>query len=156
MKSVRRIFLSTLLAAFATTALPAVAADAPAAPKKAKAVAKKVQRDRMVVQISESDAKRWNLALNNIKNVQSGIGADKVDIELVAFGPGIDMLKGDSVVANRIQDALAAGVKVVACENTLTAQKVSKDDMLAGIGYVPAGAIEIMRKQAEGWSYLRP
>lgn len=151
-----RLLFAALFAAAAVTALPVAAADAPSVPKKAKAAAKQAQRDRLIVQISDADDKRWNLALNNIKNVQAGVGADKVDIELVTFGPGINMLKADSVVANRIQDALAAGVKVVACENTLTAQKVSKDDMLAGIGYVPAGAVEIMRKQAEGWSYLRP
>lgn len=153
-----RHLLSALLAASAVALLPApsaLAADASAVPKKAKA-AKKVQKERLIVQVSEADDKRWNLALNNIKNVQAGVGADKVDIELVTFGPGINMLKADSVVANRVQDAMAAGVKIVVCENTLTALKVSKDDMIAGVGYVPAGAVEIMRKQAEGWSYLRP
>jgi intracellular sulfur oxidation DsrE/DsrF family protein len=35
-------------------------------------------------------------------------------------------------------------------------QKLTKDDMLAGLSYVPAGVTEIMKKQQEGWAYLRP
>ena len=45
---------------------------------------------------------------------------------------------------------------VVACENTMRAQKITKDDMLPAISYVPAGVTEIMKKQGEGWAYLRP
>ena len=46
------------------------------------------------------------------------------------------MLKADSVVGNRIDEALAAGVKVLACENTMRNQKLAKDDMLPKVGYV--------------------
>jgi intracellular sulfur oxidation DsrE/DsrF family protein len=35
-------------------------------------------------------------------------------------------------------------------------QKLGKDDMLNGIGYVKAGVVEIMQKQQAGWAYLRP
>jgi len=66
------------------------------------------------------------------------------------------MLKADSVVGNRIGEALGAGVKVIACENTMRGQKLEKPDMLNGIGYVPAGVVEIMRRQQEHWAYLRP
>ena len=55
-----------------------------------------------------------------------------------------------------IQKAMKAGVKVVACENTLTSLKIAKDEMHPGIGYVPAGAVEIMRRQQQGFAYLRP
>ena len=48
------------------------------------------------------------------------------------------------------------GVKVSACENTMRGQKLAKADMLDGIGYVPAGVVEIMQKQQQGWAYLRP
>lgn len=66
------------------------------------------------------------------------------------------MLKADSVVGNRVAEALGAGVKVVACEVTMRNQKVTKDDMLNGIGYVPSGVVELMQKQQQGWAYLRP
>lgn len=113
-------------------------------------------RSKVVVQVSDADSAKWNLALNNAKNIQTDLGAANVDVEIVAFGPGIGMLKSDSVVGNRIDEALTAGVKVVACENTMRAQKLTQADMLGRIGYVPAGVVEIMQRQQQGWAYLRP
>ena len=113
-------------------------------------------RNRVVIQVSDADPARWNLALNNAKNLQSDLGAANVDIEIVAYGPGINMLKADSVVATRIADAVNAGVKVVACENTMRNSKLTKAEMSTAVGYVPAGVVEIMQKQSEGWAYLRP
>jgi intracellular sulfur oxidation DsrE/DsrF family protein len=66
------------------------------------------------------------------------------------------MLKADSVVGNRIDEAMAAGVKVVACENTMRGQKLTQADMLPKVGYVPAGVVEIMQRQQQGWAYIRP
>jgi hypothetical protein len=114
------------------------------------------QRNRVVIQVSDGDASKWNLALNNARNLQSDLGERNVEIEIVAYGPGIGMLKLDSPVANRIGEAKDAGVKVMACENTMKAQKLVRADMLSGIGYVGAGVVEIMQRQQEGWAYLRP
>ena len=114
------------------------------------------QRNRVVIQVSDGDAAKWNLALNNARNLQTDLGAGNVDIEIVAYGPGIGMLKLDSPVGNRIGEAKDAGVKIMACENTMKAQKLARADMLNGIGYVDAGVVEIMQRQQEGWAYLRP
>lgn len=111
---------------------------------------------QVVVQVSDADQGKWNLALNNARNLQADLGKENVDIEIVVYGPGIGMLKADSLVANRILDAEAAGIKVVACQNTLRAQKIDKDDMINGIDYVPAGVVEIAQRQKQGWAYLRP
>lgn len=113
-------------------------------------------RQKVVLQVSDADSAKWNLALNNAKNIQTDLGATNVDVEIVAYGPGIAMLKADSVVGNRIDEALTAGVKVVACENTMRAQKLAQADMLGKIGYVPAGVVEIMQRQQQGWAYIRP
>lgn len=114
------------------------------------------QRVRVVFQVSDDDAKKWNLALNNVKNIQQELGAANTDIEVVAYGPGIGMLKFESTVAERVDEAIKAGVHVVACENTMRAQKLGKPDMMSTIGYVPAGVVEIVRKQNEGYAYIRP
>lgn len=111
---------------------------------------------KMVIQVSDNDPAKWNLALNNAKNIQKDLGKDKVELEIVAYGPGIGMLKAESEVANRIQEAVDSGVQVVACENTMRAQKLSKGDMNSTIGYVNAGVVEIMQKQQQGYTYLRP
>jgi len=84
------------------------------------------------------------------------IGADKAEIEIVVYGPGIGMLLADAEVANRVEDAAASGVRVVACENTMKAQKISRDDMQKNVSYVPAGVVELMRRQHQGYAYLRP
>ena len=112
--------------------------------------------NRVVMQVSDGDPGKWNLALNNARNLQADLGAKNVEIEIVAYGPGIGMLKSDSAVGNRIGEALSSGVKVVACENTMRGQELVKADMLDGIGYVGAGVVEIMQRQQQGWSYLRP
>jgi len=112
-------------------------------------------KDQVVFQVSSNDAKTWNLALNNAKNVQSAKGT-AAEVEIVVYGPGIGMLKADAVVANRVSEAVKNGVKVVACQNTMRGQKLTPADMNADIGYVPAGVIELMAKQQAGWSYIRP
>jgi len=114
------------------------------------------EKARVVIQVSDADAGKWNLALNNAKNVQQAYGADKVDIEIVTYGPGIGMLKIDSAIANRIEDSKKAGVSVVACQNTMKNMKLTNDDMLPNTSYVPSGVVEIMKKQGEGYAYLRP
>ena len=111
---------------------------------------------KMVIQVSDNDPGKWNLALNNAKNVQKDMGKDNVEIEIVAYGPGIGMLKGESEVANRVNEAVDSGVKVMACENTMRNQKLDKADMNAKVGYVPSGVVEIMQRQQKGYTYLRP
>ena len=138
----RRIFIqATALSASATLLIAAHAQTMGTAGQK---------RHKIVIQVSD------NLALNNAKNLQDDVGAANVDIEIVAYGPGIGMLKLESPAGARITDAMKANVKVLACENTMRGQKLTKDDMLPAISYVPAGVTEIMKKQSEGWAYLRP
>jgi len=113
-------------------------------------------RQGVVIQVSDDSQKTWNQALNVVKNVQDAYGKDKVDIEVVAFGFGAGMLKMDSPLANRIDDTLASGAMVSMCENTMRGQKLTKDDMHPRIGYVKAGVIEIIEKQKQGWTVIRP
>ncbi len=113
-------------------------------------------KQKVVIQISDNDPKKWTLALNNAENVQEDIGKGNVDIEIVAYGPGLPILKLDSPVATRVADAIAGGVKVVACENTMRKTNLTKDDMLPNLGYVKSGVPEIMHRQQEGYAYIRP
>lgn len=146
MKQRRALFFSLL--AGLSVALPS-AALAQAGPGTHRA-------HKVVFQVSDADPARWNLTLNNIRNVQQDLGADLVAIELVAYGPGIGMLKLDSVSGSRVAEAMASGVAVVACENTMRNQRVTREDMLPNIGYVAAGVVELMSKQREGYAYIRP
>ena len=114
------------------------------------------KRHKIVIQVSDNDPAKWNLALNNAKNLQDDVGAANVDIEIVAYGPGIDMLKLESPTGSRVADAMKANIRVLACENTMRGQKLTREDMLPALSYVPAGVTQIMTRQNEGWAYLRP
>ena len=113
-------------------------------------------KQRVIFQVSDNDPAKWNLALNNARNVQQDLGKGNVEIEIVAYGPGLSMLKAESPVASRLAAALDASVGLLACENTMQNTKVSKGDMYGGIGYVQAGVTHIMKRQQEGWAYIRP
>ncbi len=147
--SFAKVIYNVAFLIFAMTSFSVQAADKPS--EKSTSL-----RAQVVFQVSDDDAKKWNLALNNAKNVQQELGAKNIDVEIVVYGPGIGMLKFESTVATRIDEALNAGVKVVACENTMKNMKLTKADMMPTIGYVPAGVVEIMNKQKEGYAYIRP
>jgi intracellular sulfur oxidation DsrE/DsrF family protein len=117
---------------------------------------KPAAKQRVIFQVSDNDPVKWGLALNNAKNVQAELGSDNVQIEIVAYGPGLEMLKAESKVADRLAGALDENVGLIACENTMTNTKVTKDDMYSGIAYVKAGVTHLMKRQREGWAYIRP
>jgi intracellular sulfur oxidation DsrE/DsrF family protein len=135
-----------------TTALLAAALGlVPAA-----AGAQSTAREHVVIQVSDNDPAKWNLALNNARNVQVDLGMDNVDVEVVAYGPGLAMLKAGSAVAQRVASASAQGVGVIACENTMRNTQVGRDQILPGVKFVDAGVVHIMKRQKEGWGYVRP
>lgn len=146
MSVLRNVLMLWLLLFIAPAALAAEGRDGDTA----------ATRLKVVFQVSDDDAKKWNLALNNVKNAQQDLGAANIDIEVVAYGPGINMLKFESPVAERIDEAVKAGVKIVACENSMRALKLGKADMISSIAYVPAGVVEIIKRQREGYAYIRP
>lgn len=138
-------------AVFATLLLAAAAVLSPLA-----AQAQKAERQRVVIQVSDNDPAKWNLALNNANNIQTDLGKDNVDIEIVAYGPGLGMLKADSKVGPRLAQALDGSIGLLACENTMHNTKTTKADMYSGISYVKAGVTHIMKREREGWAYIRP
>lgn len=145
--STRRRSFGAALAALAAAVVPAGAARAQAGD---------ARPNKVVLQVSDADPHKWALALSNAYNVQTGLGAETVDFEIVVYGPGIAMLKRDSTVGDRVASAMKSGVRFVACENTMEGQHLTPADMLPGIGYVPAAVIELMQKQQQGYAYIRP
>lgn len=113
-------------------------------------------KSSVVIQISENNPAIWNLALNNAKNIQEELGKDNVNIELVAYGPGINMLKFDSEAAPRMKEASENGVALLACGNTMKKQKLTEKDLDSHVKVVKAGVVEIMEKQKAGWAYIKP
>ncbi|MFL6680004.1 MAG: DsrE family protein [Burkholderiaceae bacterium] len=136
-----------LAAGLACAAGPAAAATTTAAPADGK--------ERAIFAVSDDDAKKWNLTLGNIGNALEGLGADAADIELVVYGPGIAMLKKDSPVADKLAAAQKKGVRIVACQNSMRGYHLEQSDLAPGVGSVPSGVVELIRRQHAGYAYVR-
>jgi uncharacterized protein len=147
-----KILPLAVAALLACSALPTVAADSKVgAGRTASAV-----KNRIAIQINEDNVRKWNDVLVNIQNIQAELGPKNVAIAVVAIGPGLGMLSAESLAANGVQDALAAGVEFVACGNSMKAQKLAKEDLIDGVTVSIAGYVELMKRQQQGWAYLRP
>jgi intracellular sulfur oxidation DsrE/DsrF family protein len=120
------------------------------------ALAQQPAKQKVIFQVSDADPAKWALALNNARNVQAELGKENVQIEIVAYGPGLGMLKAESKVEARLAQALEENVGLIACENTMVNTKTTKADMYSGISYVSAGVTHLMKRQREGWAYIRP
>ncbi len=108
----------------------------------------------VILHVTNKDPLMWNQALNNAGNYQQAMGKDKVLVEIVVNGPAIKMLQAESEVEPRVTAALTNGVKIVACELTMKGAKLTRNDMIPGIGYVPGGIVEVVDRQREGWAYI--
>ena len=114
-------------------------------------------RHHVAIQVSDNDPGKWNLALNVAENLQEAYGKDKVDVEIVAYGPGLNMLKSESKVAARMNKAQDSSVTLVACANTMRKMKLTKADLQPGSVIAPdGGVVYIFKRQSEGWDTIRP
>lgn len=119
---------------------------------------------RVVFHVDENDPARMNLTLNNAANVDAYYKdkAEEVEIEIVAYGPGLHMLRADtSPVKDRVQSFSQnfSNISFMACGNTMKGMgKKEKMEiaLLSPAKVVPAGVVHLMERQQEGWSYIRP
>jgi uncharacterized protein len=119
---------------------------------------------RLAVQVDVNDPVVMNLALNNMSNVAQHYSAtgQKVEIELVAFGPGLHMLRDDtSPVKARIKSMSESMPELVfsACGNTqenMTRAEGKETPLISQAKVVKSGVVRLMELQERGWSYLRP
>lgn len=123
------------------------------------------QTHYLAIHVDENDPQVMNLALNNAQNVVNYYQAqgDEVMIEMVAYGPGLNMfVDGKSPVADRIETMaleMQGHITFSACGNTLasmTKKLGAEPVLLAESRVVPAGVIRLMELQNEGYAYLKP
>lgn len=118
----------------------------------------------VAIQVSVNDPAVMNLALNNAVNVAQDYGAkgEEVEIEIVAYGPGLHMLRDDtSPVKARVKSMGESmpNLAFSACGNTQkNMQKAEGKEipLVSQAKVVPAGVIRLMELQEKGWSYIRP
>jgi len=115
---------------------------------------------RVVFQVSSGDPATMNLAINNMGAMHREFEArgETVGIELVAFGPGLTMLRADT---SPVKERLAGlkGMTLSACNNTIQAVQKAEGQTIPiyeGARVVPSGVVRVAELQEQGWSYVRP
>lgn len=118
---------------------------------------------RVALHVDENDKARMNLVLNNAQNVIQYYESkgQKVEVRIVAYGPGLNMLvKGKSPVADRVASlGMLDNLSFAACGNTHKAmsKKAGKEvALLPEAKMVPSGVVELIELQEKGWAYIRP
>jgi uncharacterized protein len=121
---------------------------------------------RVAIQIDQNDPQVMNMVLNNATNVieyYRGKSED-VDVEIVAYGPGMHMLRADtSPVQDRLKhlkEVVSPGkIQFSACNNTKQGMEKAEGHAIPIVPeatIVPAGVVRLMELQEQGWSYVRP
>ena len=119
---------------------------------------------RLVLQVNTNDPAMMTLALNNATNVEQyykNLG-EKVEIEVVTFGPGLHMLRDDtSPVKDRIKaiSEKSPSISFMACGNTQENMGKIEDKkipLVAQATLVKSGVVRVMELQEQGWTYVRP
>lgn len=111
---------------------------------------------KAVVHVNFGDPERRGHGLKNVENILAEVG-NNVQIEIVAHGAGIGLLvQGESKHADKIQSLIDRQVKFVAGRNSLRDKSIAEDRLLPGIQITPSDAVEVLRKQQEGFSYFKP
>ena len=118
---------------------------------------------KLAIHVDQNDPAVMNLALNNAKNVREYYAAkgEKVQIEIVAYGPGLNMYVAGSPVEGRIEAMSLESPEITfsACGNTHTAmsKKAGKEiPLMEEAQIVPSGVVRLMELQADGYAYVRP
>lgn len=114
---------------------------------------------RLVLQLSDDDAKKQGLIISVANNLLKFYGPDKIAIEVVTFGPGIALLRADSPNRTFVDSLVAQGVQFDLCMNTV-------DTIKRETGHVPpfnpkarpveAGVAQILALTEKGYTLVRP
>jgi len=114
---------------------------------------------KVVLQISDNDPFKQTLVLNVANNLIKHYGPDKVEVEIVAFGPGLRLLFDENDNKDRIQGLSTNGVRFAACNNTLTnmtKQLGEKPKLNANAKVVDAGVVRVIDLTSEGYTLVKP
>lgn len=109
----------------------------------------------VVAHVSEDGQGKHAAVLRNVGNLLDDLG-DDTPVEVVAHGDGIWLCLADSPQADTTQSLIGRGVVFAACQNTLRGKDIGPERLAGGVVTVPAGIGELVRKQRDGWAYVRP
>lgn len=109
-----------------------------------------------VFDLSSDNPQAWEIVVRQMENVQKHFGPENSQLELVAHGGGLGMLRSTNTsLASRMQALSEQNVVFAACENTMRRKNITKADLFPFVTPVPAGLAELILKQEAGWAYLK-
>jgi len=108
---------------------------------------------RVLFALTSGDVNDWHLTLGNIGNLLKGIPS--AEVEVVAYGPGIDFVKKGSTAEAEIKELEQKHVHFVACHNAMVFHHLTPADLVEGVGVVPSGIVEVVTRQEQGWTYIK-
>lgn len=103
---------------------------------------------------------RWNTLIGNLKNVVKRMKEINFEysLEVVIMGTAINGIKklSDIVEKDDLEELINQKVVFSVCNNTMKKYNVKKDELYDFVQIVPAGVVELVLKQQEGYSYIKP
>jgi intracellular sulfur oxidation DsrE/DsrF family protein len=119
---------------------------------------------RVVIQVTQNDPALMNTALNNAENLVRYYESkgEKIEIEFVAYGPGLNMVRSDTSPVKDRLTAIAGNMKNVSfsgCENTRAGQSRAENKAISLVSeakIVPTGIGRVVELEEQGWTYVRP
>lgn len=109
----------------------------------------------VVVHLDEAYPEKHASVLLNIGNLLNELG-DGTQVELVVHGPGLLAVIAEAPHSPKVSELLSRGVTVASCANTMRGMNISVADLIEGVHVVPSGVAELVRRQRQGWAYIRP
>jgi uncharacterized protein len=107
--------------------------------------------------LNSSDEKKIKGTLRNINNaLEDPRLKGKLQVELIAFGDGVEVFKKANHYDTLLTNLQKKGVLLAQCENTIRERKISKEDLWPFISYVPSGNGEIIIRHYQGWATVHP
>jgi uncharacterized protein len=150
---VRALADAMMIAVVLSMVAPAVGAEPAPLPDKPFA------EHRIVLQLSDDDPKKQSLVISVAYNLLKLYDPDKVAIEVVAFGPGIDLLFPDNANRKRIESLVAQGVKFDICLNTVDTierETGKRPPYIPAAIPVQVGVGQILALTENGYTLVRP
>ncbi|QOZ12766.1 hypothetical protein [Bradyrhizobium sp. CCBAU 51765] len=114
---------------------------------------------RIVLQLSDGDAKKQALVLSVANNLLKAYDPDKVAIEVVVFGPGIDLLLAGSERRKQVESLIAQGVRFDICLNTVDTierETGKRPEFIPAATPVQVGVGQILFLAENGYTLVRP
>lgn len=148
MKTIHRPFFAALLFFVMALAGQAQAAEKLDIP---------LEKDaKVLLEVDSGSPEVWKKTVGMARQIMTVVGMDNVKLEVIAWGPGVNMLMKNSPVAENVSSLSDYGITFMACGNTMKSLKIPENKLIDSVKVVYPGAIAlILKRNKEGWTQIK-